>query len=145
MSKPEHLGRGPTMRHEPDHTSRVIDTPPYRYSENIKKFNFESKILSNYAFSNGILLIVKQKWDIYHIRPGCELTEVIGFPSPKNWGSETLSGFPNGSGESISLLNLQWLLQGIQLETLSEKLGFQPCFWMSRKPGNSVISLHVLG
>ncbi len=30
--------------------------------------------------------------------------------------------------------------QGVQSETLVKKLGFQTCFWVSRKPGNSVIS-----
>ena len=118
------------MRHEPDHTSTVIDTPPYWYSENIKKFNFESKILSNYAFSNGILLIVKQKINGIFIilGQGANLRKIIRFPSPKNWGSETLLGFPNGSGESISFLNLQWLLQGFQLETLVGKIGFPTMF-----------------
>ncbi len=32
-----------------------------------------------------------------------------------------------------------WLLQGVRSKTLVKKLGFPLCFWVSRKPGNSLI------
>ena len=56
-------------------------------------------------------------------------------PTSKDWVSETLWGSPNGSSKSK-----HWFLQGVQSETLVQKLGFRQCFWVSRKPGNSVIS-----
>ncbi len=67
--------------------------------------------------------------------PGCEITKYYWNSFRKNWVSETLWGFPNGSSKSK-----HWFLQGVQSETLVRKLGFRQCFWVSRKPGNSVIS-----
>ncbi len=98
---------------------------------------------------------------------GSEITKnyLVSFrkPTPKSWVSETLSGFPNGSGESIVTFQqkcndhdiacnqeslaknirkaLPWFWQGVRSETLVKKLGVRQYFWVSRTLGNSVISL----
>ncbi len=75
-------------------------------------------------------------------KAGCEITKnyLVSFRKPisKIWVSENLSGFPNGSGASIDSF---WLSEkDVQSETLVKKLGFRLYFWVSRTPGNSVIS-----
>ncbi len=71
--------------------------------------------------------------------PWCEFTKKYGVsiwkPTPKSWVSETLTGFPKGSKGSNTLI-----FTGCPVRNLVKSFVSDIVFWVSWKPGYSVIS-----